>query len=129
MQAILDALAKIADPVMKSFRADLYEHDAKVILDLQPGDVILWTPRECGTHLVVLERAFRPNVRAKEHFDAVLSLGEPCRWHVVQVMHSGRWRLKQVSDARAYVETVNERAQRALYAQSPAPEVVREIHL
>ncbi len=128
MQDLFDALAKIAAPVIRAFKSDFEVHDAKLIFALQPGDVILWAPYDSGSHLIVLERAWRPNERAKEHFDAVDSIyGARLSWHVVQVMHSRRWRLKKVRDARAYVESINDRVIRQRAAASP--EVVREIHL
>lgn len=130
MQDLFDALAKIAAPVTTHFKSDFEVHDAKVILALQPGDVILWTPHASGSHLIVLERGWRPNACAKEHFDAVGSTyGANLPWHVVQVMHARRWRLKKVRDARAYVETVADRVIRQTRAAGSSAEVVRELHL
>lgn len=122
---LLTAMEKVARPVITAYHDDFAVHDAKVILAMQSGDVILWTPRACGSHLIVLARAGRPNQRAAEHFAAVQGQGEPFAWHTASLYTApdgeGRWMLGEEPNAAEVVAR--------FAAQEPGPDPVRELHL
>lgn len=121
-QGLLSALAKIAAPVIKAYHDDFRVHDAKVISALAPGDVILWAPREHGSHLIILARADRPNQSAAEHFAAVT---DAPAWYLAGIATDGQsWTLAPAPDAADIVARWTERA-----ARDTAPEPVKELHL
>lgn len=121
MQDLIDAMAKIADPVIKAYHDDFRVHDRKVIEGLKSGDVILWTPRACGSHLIVLARGYVPNTLAAQHFAAI---SERLDWYSV-AMGPTDWTLKPEPDAASVVAAYAER----LRTTREYAEPVSELHL
>ncbi|AFU86488.1 hypothetical protein D869_gp095 [Caulobacter phage CcrRogue] len=120
-------MATHAAPVIKAYHDDFAVHDAKVIDGLEAGDVILWAPDPCGSTLIVMARAGRPNHRAAEHFEAAQSARKPPAWFVASVYDNGEaggWNFAPAPDAPAIVARFAEQA-----ARDPAPDPVRELHL
>lgn len=118
-RGLLSAMAEIAAPVIEHYHDDFRVHDAKVILTLAPGDVILWTPRKCGSHLIVLARDGVPNESAAEHFAAVTDLAT---WYLASVTET-TWQLSPAPDAEEIV------ARWAARRPRPGDKSVRELHL
>lgn len=127
---ILRAMQEYAAPVMRHYSNDLNLADAGVIAGLQPDDVILWAPCECGTRLIVLARADKPNVRAKEHFDAVLASGAPPVWYLggVSVDKFGEHHPSLLATSGAY-DTAAIVARWHERAIAPGAQTVSELHL
>ena len=120
-QDLIRALAKIAEPVIKAYHDDFRIHDAKVMEGLKPGDVVLWAPRECGSHLIILARGYVPNERAAEHFAAI---SESLAWHLVTVTPTEWMLIPEPNPAEAVARWANILRTTRSYADP-----VSELHL
>ena len=52
MTTIMERLEEIAKPIIKAYHSDLTTHDRRAFERADPGDVLIWFPRECGTHMM-----------------------------------------------------------------------------
>jgi hypothetical protein len=81
---LLVAMFEAAAPVVRSYWTDL-RHDARLIDEAEPNSTFLWTPRESGTFIVLLERGLRPNSRAVEIFSAMNAQESGLQWHSIRL--------------------------------------------
>ncbi len=95
--SVIARLRAIAEPVIQSYKTDL-DHDERNLADTGPADVWLWTPRQCGTHLILVERDGAPNTRAKGHFDAILSLKPNLDWYMIEGRHAHMIHEREAAD-------------------------------
>lgn len=88
-------MAKVAEPVIEHYHDDFRKHDRKIISEASDGDVFLWAPRKCGSHLILVCRGQVPNKSARTHFEAVRSLEPDLDWHGIPVGQHGIVRLSE----------------------------------
>lgn len=126
------AMAEIAHPVIRSYAADFYLHDAKVLATMKPGDVAIWKPRESGSCLIMVARGRIANEIARESFKAASAIYGGDGWYLIDTDINGNWTLEAESDPAALIATYDDKTadtNRHLIRRGITPKIVHELHM
>lgn len=111
-QKLMARLREIAAPVVEHYKTDL-GHDDRALQHGAPGDLWLWQPRPCGTHLVAIKlkrddgspRELAEQARSRlEFFDAVNNpaYGPARQWYLLTAdSHYGDGYVARISQPKA----------------------------
>lgn len=119
------AIAKMietAAPVTKAYWNDIAA-DACLLAYAPDTSTYLWSPVECGSRIILLQRGDAPNARAAELFDAMRP--HVTQWYYICV-DMGDFAPVSYEDAEMSAQAAS---QRAYNARDAGEEYVSEIHL
>jgi len=125
MTTVYEQVEALARPVVQHYWDDVRVHDRRAFAGAVDGDMFLWAPRRCGSHLVTLVSAAdgpagvsaaKRYESARDWFHAVEATFSPDQWYLVEVLGKGGadGRVRPISTGRAlaYVEALKPRAVR-----------------
>jgi hypothetical protein len=127
------ALAALAKETIRDYASDFYQHDARVLFDMKPGDIAIWAPRESGSCLVIVARQLIGNDRALESFRAYRNTFPNLQWQVIDSNVHGDWSVAPIDTPEALIREYQEYAEQykaSCKASGAEPRLaVSELHM